>query len=112
MTFTRFVAPAEPTGAWLDYYEQWPFALQPPDDPMYELVAPFADRPAVTATTFGKWDELAALVGDDDRRGRGVDGLLRHLDGAAPRPTPASGYGWSPTRVPARPTRRMRRPSP
>ncbi len=64
VTFTRFVAPAEPSGAWVDYYRQWPFALQPPDDPMYELVAPFADRPAITATTFGKWAELAGSVGE------------------------------------------------
>lgn len=65
VTFTRFVAPAESAGAWVDYYRQWPFALQPPDDPMYELVAPFADRPAVTASTFGKWAELAEVVGDE-----------------------------------------------
>lgn len=65
VTFTRFVAPAEPDGAWIDYYRQWPFALQAPDDPMYELVDPYRDRPAVTATTFGKWTELAGAVGDD-----------------------------------------------
>ncbi len=64
VTFTRFVAPEQPSGAWIEYYRQWPFALQPPDDPMYDLVAPFADRPALTATTFGKWDELARSVGD------------------------------------------------
>ena len=65
VTFTRFVAPDDPSGAWVDYYRQWPFALQPPSDPMYELVAPFADRTAVTATTFGKWSELAEIAGDD-----------------------------------------------
>ena len=31
VTFTRFVAPAAPTGAWQEYFAQWPFALQPPD---------------------------------------------------------------------------------
>ena len=31
VTFTRFVAPAEPAGAWRAYYAQWAFALQPPD---------------------------------------------------------------------------------
>jgi len=65
VTFTRFVAPERPSGAWTDYYRQWPFALAPPDDPMYELVVPFADRSAVTATTFGKWSELAEIAGDD-----------------------------------------------
>ena len=40
--FTRFVAPAEPQGAWVAYYEQWPFALVPDADPLYDLTAPFA----------------------------------------------------------------------
>ena len=67
--FTRFVAPQHPTGAWVPYYEQFPWALQPADSPLYELtdeVAPHAGRAAaVTATTFGKWGaDLRALVGD------------------------------------------------
>ncbi len=62
---TRFVAPAEPAGAWVDYYAQWPFALQPPDAPLYALVDDPAGAPVLDATTFGKWGpELAALVGD------------------------------------------------
>jgi len=64
--FTRFVAPAEPQGAWVAYYEQWPFALVPDDDPLYALTAPFADAaPRVeTRPTFGKWDaRLAAALG-------------------------------------------------
>jgi nicotinamidase-related amidase len=62
--FTRFVAPAEPTGAWVGYYRQWPFALQPADAPDYALVDAFADRrgSTVDATTFGKWDAVAAAV--------------------------------------------------
>jgi nicotinamidase-related amidase len=53
---TRFEAPEHPSGAWVAYYEQWPWALVPGDDPLYELV----DRPdpshrVVTETTFGKW---------------------------------------------------------
>src|SRR4051812_19479267 len=57
VTFTRFVAPASPTGAWRPYYEQFPFARQPPSAPLFQLVDAFAayrsstiDRP-----TFGKW---------------------------------------------------------
>ena len=65
VTFTRFVAPDEPRGAWTDYYRQWPFALRPSDDAIYDLVEPYAGRQAVTATTFGKWTELAGRVGDD-----------------------------------------------
>lgn len=65
VTFTRFVAPEQPSGAWVEYYRQWPFALVPPTDAMYDLVDPYRERPAVTATVFGKWDALAGLVGDD-----------------------------------------------
>ncbi|MEU2349694.1 cysteine hydrolase [Modestobacter sp. NPDC049651] len=62
---TRFVAPAEPTGAWVPYYGQFPFALTAPDHPQYALVDDPGDAPVVTATTFGKWGpELAALTGD------------------------------------------------
>jgi nicotinamidase-related amidase len=64
VTFTRFIAPAVPDGAWRRYYEQWPFALQPPDAPLYELVGDFAPARTLDATTFGKWGpELAGQVG-------------------------------------------------
>ena len=66
VVFTRFVAPAVPHGAWRQYYEQWPFALQPPDAPIYELAGPFAAMagPTLDATTFSKWGpELAARAG-------------------------------------------------
>lgn len=57
--FTRYVAPERPQGAWRPYFEAWPFALVPPDDPLYavvdELAAAAAGAPTVTATTFGKW---------------------------------------------------------
>lgn len=68
VVFTRYVAPEHPTGAWAAYFEQWPFALVPPDDRLYDLMPAFADRPGhvLTKTTFGKWgDELAALLGPD-----------------------------------------------
>lgn len=63
---TRFVAPTEPTGAWVPYYRDWPFALVPPTDPLWDLVLPAGEDPVVTATTFGKWGtELASLAGPD-----------------------------------------------
>lgn len=72
-TFTRFVAPPEPLGAWRAYYADWPFALVAADDPLYRLVpafAGFADV-ALTAPTFGKWDVLtdriAPRIGMADR---------------------------------------------
>ncbi|MET7729957.1 cysteine hydrolase [Streptomyces sp. NPDC005402] len=70
VTFTRFVAPATPTGAWRAYYRQWPFALQPPDAPLWRLTDDFADRAPniMDAPTFGKWTpELAASVGPEGR---------------------------------------------
>ena len=70
VTFTRFVAPEVPAGAWRRYYEQWPFALQPPDAEIYRLVGEFAGEPGpvLDATTFSKWGpELAASVGEGGR---------------------------------------------
>lgn len=63
--FTRYVAPAEPQGAWRDYFAVWPFALLPPHHAFYALDARFRDAGAVeTRETFGKWDAgLAAAVG-------------------------------------------------
>lgn len=70
VTFTRFIAPDEPKGAWRDYYAEWPFALQAPDAHLYGLVDRYADHgPAsMPATTFGKWGpQLADRLGDADR---------------------------------------------
>jgi nicotinamidase-related amidase len=66
VVFTRFVAPAQPHGAWQRYYEQWPFALQPPDARIYELADPFGAMagPTLDTTTFSKWGpDLAARAG-------------------------------------------------
>jgi nicotinamidase-related amidase len=69
--FTRFVAPAVPSGAWRRYYDLWPFALQSPDAPLYQLdprVAGFAgaSAPTLDATTFSKWGpDLASQVAGD-----------------------------------------------
>lgn len=77
--FTRFIAPAVPTGAWQAYYDQWPFALQPADAPAWDVVDELAGAAAgaagtdgyggtIDATTFGKWGPaLAAVVGADNR---------------------------------------------
>jgi nicotinamidase-related amidase len=55
---TRFLAPEQPTGIWIDYYEKWPFALDPVNAPLYELSEEFRSIAATTVdrTTFGKWD--------------------------------------------------------
>lgn len=62
---TRFVAPEQPSGAWIPYYREWPFALVPEGDRLYELVPGFEGHRTITATTFGKWGPaLEAEVGD------------------------------------------------
>ena len=63
---TRFLAPEQPAGVWIDYYEKWPFALDPVNAPLYELSEEFKPIPAtmVDRTTFGKWDaEVARDLG-------------------------------------------------
>ena len=65
VVWTRFVAPATPAGAWKEYYEQFPWALQPPDAQLYQLVDDPGSHPVVDAATFGKWGpDLAAVVGE------------------------------------------------
>jgi nicotinamidase-related amidase len=68
VVLTRFIAPEHPTGAWVPYYEQWPFALVHHTDPLYDLMPPFAgtEHPVISRTTFGKWgDELSTIIGPD-----------------------------------------------
>ncbi len=62
---TRWVAPTERVGSWKAYMEAWPFADHPPDHPLFDVVDELAHLPGrrVTATTFGKWDQLAAITG-------------------------------------------------
>ncbi|MGK3200364.1 cysteine hydrolase family protein [Amycolatopsis sp. MEPSY49] len=64
VVFTRFIAPARPEGAWKQYYEQWPFALQPPDSRLYQIIDAFQPPSTVDASTFGKWTaRMATRVG-------------------------------------------------
>jgi nicotinamidase-related amidase len=84
VTFTRFVAPAQPTGAWRDYYARWPFALQPPEAPLWDVVPGLGPTgPTVDAPTFSKWGpELAARVGPLPG-GRGSDRTTLVLAGVS-----------------------------
>jgi nicotinamidase-related amidase len=64
---TRFVARPDLGGSWASYYDDWPFALVPPDDDLYAVVPELAGSAAhtVTAGTFGKWNaDLRAITGD------------------------------------------------
>lgn len=66
---TRFVADPSLGGSWVPYYEQWPFALVPDEDPLYAVVPELAGLAGhvITAGTFGKWPVLADLVGPEGR---------------------------------------------
>lgn len=65
--FTRWMPTADRSTSWGAYFAAWPFADQPPSDPLYELVAEARDlsiRPTLDLPTFGKWgSELEAIVG-------------------------------------------------
>jgi len=64
---TRFLAPETPAGAWVPYYEQWPFALDPANAALYDLVPalPPGDAVLIDRPAFGKWDAAArAALGD------------------------------------------------
>ncbi|HEY3337794.1 MAG TPA: cysteine hydrolase [Propionicimonas sp.] len=67
--FTRFVAPAEPSGSWRPYYAQWTFALQPADAPLWNVVDELADLAVrtVSAPTFSKWRQLSAELAPGGR---------------------------------------------
>jgi nicotinamidase-related amidase len=70
VTFTRFVAPDTPYGAWAEYYARWPFALREPQADIYRLIDDFAADSGATldATTFSKWTpELATRLDEGDR---------------------------------------------
>jgi nicotinamidase-related amidase len=64
VVFTRF-EPVTPEGSWVDYYEQWPFALDPATRSSYDLVLDPGAAPVVTRPTMGKYgsDLLAATGG-------------------------------------------------
>jgi nicotinamidase-related amidase len=64
VVFTRFVAPEQPAGSWIPYYELYPFALQSPDSYAYQLVDEFRGAPTLDKTTFGKWGEELAKAAD------------------------------------------------
>ena len=64
---TRWVPGQDRTGSWAGYFEHFPFADRPDDDPMFALVREaegLTHRPTVNAPTFGKWgDDLEAITG-------------------------------------------------
>jgi nicotinamidase-related amidase len=64
--WTRFIAPTEPRGSWVPYYEEWGFAREPASSPIWAIsdLDPGSD-PVVDEPTFGKWGlHLAEITGD------------------------------------------------
>lgn len=64
---TRWMPTADRSTSWGDYFAAWPFADQPPSDPLFALVpeaAGLSPHPSIDLPTFGKWGpELEAVVG-------------------------------------------------
>ena len=64
---TRWMPTADRSTSWGDYFAAWPFADQPPSDPLFALVADAVDlspHPTIDLPTFGKWGpQLEAVVG-------------------------------------------------
>ena len=64
---TRWMPTADRSTSWGDYFAAWPFADQPPSDPLLALapeVAGLSPHPTLDLPTFGKWGaEVEAIVG-------------------------------------------------
>jgi len=62
---TRWLPTADRSTSWGDYFAAWPFADQPADDPLYDLVPGARDlspHPTLDAPTFGKWGAIEQLL--------------------------------------------------
>lgn len=64
---TRWMPTADRSTSWGAYFDAWPFADQPPSDPLFDLVpeaVALSPHPTIDLPTFGKWGpELEAVVG-------------------------------------------------
>lgn len=67
MLITRWMPTANRSTSWGDYFAAWPFADQPPTNPLYDLVPEvqgLSPLPTLDLPTFGKWGpELEAIIG-------------------------------------------------
>ncbi|MFK3837006.1 cysteine hydrolase family protein [Microbacterium sp. NPDC087868] len=64
---TRWMPTADRATSWGDYFAAWPFADQPPTDPLFALVAEastLSPLPTLDLPTFGKWGaDIERIVG-------------------------------------------------
>ncbi|MBN9672219.1 cysteine hydrolase family protein [Roseibium aggregatum] len=65
VTFTRFLPPERPEGAWIPYYRSWPFALAPENQWLWEVDSRWQGYVAVAGSRFAKWREASPLVPKD-----------------------------------------------
>ena len=63
--FTRFVPPDTATGSWEPYYAKWGFALRSEAAALWQVAAPWTDRPSVASHRFSKWAEARPILGPD-----------------------------------------------
>jgi nicotinamidase-related amidase len=78
VVFTKFISAKDPKGAWQAYYQDWPKALVPPTDAIWDIIPELADAAGkvtgwngeattIDKTTFGKFgSEFATLLDFDD----------------------------------------------
>lgn len=61
---TRFVLPEQIMGAWQPYYRDWPFATDPANSALYDLVdgVDTTGAVAIDRPKFGKWDAATAAA--------------------------------------------------
>lgn len=64
---TRWMPTADRSTSWGAYFEAWPFADRPADDPLFDLVPDavgLSPHPTLDLPTFGKWgSDIEAIVG-------------------------------------------------
>ncbi|MGM7698722.1 cysteine hydrolase family protein [Microbacterium sp. A84] len=64
---TRWMPTADRSTSWGEYFASWPFADQPPTDPLFDLVPAarnLTPHPTLDLPTFGKWGaSMEAVVG-------------------------------------------------
>ena len=68
---TRWLPSADRSTSWGEYFAAWPFADQPADDALFDLVPDaraLSPHPSIDLPTFGKWGpELEAIIGHGAR---------------------------------------------
>lgn len=64
VVLTRFVLPEQIQGAWQPYYQDWPFATDPANSSLYDLVEGIdtTDVVRIDRPKFGKWDPATAAA--------------------------------------------------